>query len=150
MYRNNIYIYICVLYIKSSAWVGGARKKRKPLGSIRKHRTGRALLSKSLLGRAPQPLAARNRCSGVPLCHLALEITARARFWCSAAPANAGQALALAAAAPASVVGFDNVFAFPAESLPKSLSESLCFGLCIAWRCVLRDFTGTVRCHMRI
>ena len=50
-------------------------------GSTRKHRTGRALRSKSLLGRAPQPLAARNRCSGVPRSHLALEITARARFF---------------------------------------------------------------------
>ena len=49
--------------------------------STRKHRTGRALRSKSLLGRAPQPLAARNRCSGVPRSHLALEITARARFF---------------------------------------------------------------------
>ena len=37
--------------------------------------------SKSLLGRAPQPLAARNRCSGVPRSHLALEITARARLF---------------------------------------------------------------------
>ena len=37
--------------------------------------------SGSLLGRALQPLAARNRCSGVPRSHLALEITARARFF---------------------------------------------------------------------
>ena len=164
----------------------------EPPGSTRKHRTGRALRSKSLLGRAPQPPAARNRCSGVPRSLLAFEITSRARFFvfgntrnhcsaalrshrpleiaaracrgaswrsksplehafsCSATPANAAPALALGAAARASVVGFDNAFAFPAESLSKSLSESLCFELCIASSCALRDSTGTVRCHMRI
>ena len=37
--------------------------------------------SKSLLGRAPQPPAARNRCSSVPRSLLAFEITARARFF---------------------------------------------------------------------
>ena len=69
-------------------------------GSTRRHRTGRALRSKSLLGRAPQPLDDRNLCSGVPrarffvfgntrkrcssvaFSHISLEITARA---CSAA-----------------------------------------------------------------
>ena len=59
----------------------GAQRTINHASSIRKHRTGRALRSKSLLGRAPQPLAARNRCSGVPRSHLALEITARARVF---------------------------------------------------------------------
>ena len=98
-------------------------------------------------------LAARNRCSGVPRSHLALEITARGArpfFAFATTLANAAPALALGAAARASVVGFDNTFAFPAESLSKSLSKSLCFELCIASSCALRDSTGTVRCHMRI
>ena len=55
--------------------------ERKPLGGIRKHYKGRALCSKSLRGHAPQPLAARNRWSGVPRSHLALEITARTRLF---------------------------------------------------------------------
>ena len=59
----------------------GIGKRTNHTDSTRKHCTGRALRSKSLLGRAPQPLAARNRCSGVPRSHLALEITARARFF---------------------------------------------------------------------
>jgi hypothetical protein len=98
-------------------------------------------------------LAARNRCSGVPRSHLALEITARGArpfFAFATTLANAAPALALGAAARASVVGFDNTFAFLAESLSKSLSNSLCFELCIASRCALCDSTGTVRCHMRI
>ena len=135
--------------------------------------------SKSLLGRAPQPPAARNRCSGVPRSLLAFEITARARFFvfdktrnhcsaalrshrpleiaaracrgaswrsksplehafsCSATPANAAPALALRAAARASVVGFDDAFAFPAESLSTPFGIALlrtlhCFELCFA------------------
>ena len=109
-------------------------------------------------------LCARNHCSAVLRSHWPLEIAARAcreatwrsksplehAFSCSATPANAAPALALGAAARASVVGFDNTFAFPAESLSKSLSKSLCFELCIASSCALRDSTGTVRCHMRI
>ena len=59
----------------------GARKGTNHADSTRKHRTGRALRSKSLLGPAPQPLGARNHCSGVPRSHLALEITARARLF---------------------------------------------------------------------
>ena len=108
-------------------------------------------------------LCARNHCSAALRSHRPLEIAALAcrgaswrsksplehAFSCSATPANA-PALALGAAARASVVGFDNAFAFAAESLSKSLSESLCFELCIASSCALRDSTGTVRCHMRI
>ena len=69
--------------------------------------------------------------------HWPLEIAARAcrgaswrskspldhAFSCSATPTNAAPALALGAAARASVVGFDNAFACPAESLSKSLSN---------------------------
>ena len=66
--------------LDSYCWVG-RRKGLKTADSTRKHRTGRALRSKSLLGRAPQPPAARNRCSGVPRSLLAFEITARARFF---------------------------------------------------------------------
>ena len=69
-----------MLYRKSSARVGN-RKRTTHAASTRKHRTGRALRSKSLLGRAPQPLAARNRCSGAPRSYLALEITVRARVF---------------------------------------------------------------------
>ena len=69
-----------ILYIKSSARIGD-RKSENHAGSSRKHRTGRALRSKSLLGRAPQPLGVRNHCSGLPQGHLALEISARARFF---------------------------------------------------------------------
>ena len=76
-----MYIYICILYIKSSARFGDRKTTNHADDSIRKHRTGRALRSKSLLGRAPQPLAARNRCSGVPRSHLALEITTRRRLF---------------------------------------------------------------------
>ena len=68
------------LYSKSSARIGDLMAY-SPADSTRKHRTGRALRSKSLLGRAPQPPAARNRCSGVPRSLLAFEITARARFF---------------------------------------------------------------------
>ena len=60
-----------------SAWVGEGRPSN-PIWSIRKHSRGRALRSKSLLGRAPQPQSARNHWSGVPRSHLALEIPARA------------------------------------------------------------------------
>ena len=56
----------------------------EPLG-VRNHRSSTLFRvrqhSKSLLGRAPQPPAARNRCSGVPRSLLAFEITARARFF---------------------------------------------------------------------
>jgi len=41
---------------------------------------------------------------------------------------------------------FESTFVFPSESL----SKFRCFGLCLASRCTLCDFTGTVRCHMRI
>ena len=41
----------------------------------------RTLRSKSLLGRARQPLGAGNHCSGVLRSHLALEIAARASFF---------------------------------------------------------------------
>ena len=109
-------------------------------------------------------LCARNHCSAVLRSHWPLEIAARAcrgatwrsksplehAFSCSATLANAAPALALGASARASVVGFDNTFAFPAESLSKSIAKSLCFELCIASSCALRDSTGTVRCHMRI
>ena len=73
--------YICIYFIVNSPLDSGSQRATNHADSIRKHRTGRALRSKSLLGRAPQPLAARNRCSGVPRSHLALEITARARFF---------------------------------------------------------------------
>ena len=109
-------------------------------------------------------LCARNHCSAVLRSHWPLEIAARAcreaiwrskpplehAFSCSATLANAAPALALRAGARTSVVGFDNTFAFLAESLSKSLSKSLCFELCIASSCALRDSTGTVRYHMRI
>ena len=77
---QDIYMSAYILYIKSFARVGAGRTCNHA-DTIQKHRTGRALRSKSLLGRAPQPLAARNRCSGVPRGHLALEITAWARFF---------------------------------------------------------------------
>ncbi len=76
-----IYIYIYIYYIVNPPLESAGERAFIDAGSTRKHRTGRALRSKSLLGRAPQPLAARNRCSGVPRSHLALEITARARLF---------------------------------------------------------------------
>ena len=73
--------YICIYYIVNSPLDSGGQRATNHADSTRKHRTGRALRSKSLLGRAPQPPAARNRCSGVPRSLLAFEITARARFF---------------------------------------------------------------------
>ena len=70
-----------VYYIVNSPLDSGSQRATNHADSTRKHRTGRALRSKSLLGRAPQPPAARNRCSGVPRSLLAFEITARARFF---------------------------------------------------------------------
>ena len=74
-------IYIYIYYIVNPPLQSGPERRTNHASSTRKHRTGRALRSKSLLGCAPQPLAARNRCSGVPRSHLALEITARARLF---------------------------------------------------------------------
>ena len=79
-------------------------------------------------------LCARNHCSAALRSHRPLEIAARAcrgaswrsksplehAFSCSATPANAAPALALGAAARASVVGFDNTFAFPADTFQNS------------------------------
>ena len=129
-------------------------------------RTGRNRIRWAALENTAQGvLCARNHCSAAVLrSHWPLEIAARAcreatwrsksplehAFSCSATLANAAPALALGAAARASFAGFDNTFAFLAESLSKSLSKSLCFELCIASSCALRDSTGTVRCHMRI
>ncbi len=52
---------------------------------------------------------------------------------------------------------FSSMLLFPSKTLSimlvfplKSLSKSLCFELCLASSCTLCDFTGTVRCHMRI
>ena len=73
--------YICIYFIVNSPLDSGSQRATNHADSTRKHRTGRALRSKSLLGRAPQPPAARNRCSGVPRSLLAFEITARARFF---------------------------------------------------------------------
>ena len=145
-----VYIYIYIYYIINP-----------PLELAIYWRTNRPT---ALENTAQGVLCARNHCSAALRSHRPLEIAARAcrgaswrsksplehAFSCSATPANAAPALALGAAARASVVGFDNAFAFPAESLSKSLSESLCFELCIASSCALRDSTGTVRCHMRI
>ena len=58
---------------------------------LRKHSTGAALhtfRSKSLLGRARQPLGVRNVCSDVLRGQLALEITARESIFSSTAPEN--------------------------------------------------------------
>ena len=73
--------YICIYYIVNSPLDSGGQRATNHADSTRKHRTGRALRSKSLLGRAPQPPAARNRCSGVPRSLLAFEITARAHMY---------------------------------------------------------------------
>ena len=164
----NIYIY----YILNPPLELAIGRTSNPVCSTRKNSTGRALPSKSLLGHAPQPLAARTRWSGVPRGHLALESTSStptalentaqgvlcARNHCSAvlrghwpleiaaracreATLRSKSPLEYAfscsatltnAAARASVVGFDNTFALPAESLSKSLLKSLCFELCIA------------------
>ena len=70
-----------IYYIVNPPLDSGPGRTTNHASSTRKHRTGRALRSKSLLGRAPQPPAARNRCSGVPRSLLAFEITARARFF---------------------------------------------------------------------
>ena len=55
---------LSILYNKFSARFGD-RKAPNRAGSILKQCTQRALRSKSLLGCAPQPLAARNCCSGM-------------------------------------------------------------------------------------
>ena len=70
-----------------------------------------------------QPLAAREHGSGVLRSHLEFEIVARANFMVSG-----------------------GTFAFPSQPV----SKSLCFELCIASNCALRDLTSTVRCHVRI
>ena len=146
-----------LLYSKSSGRIGD-RKTSNPVWPFRKHSTGRALRSKSLLGRAPhgraaKPLGARNlrsstlsrvrQHSQTPLQRCFLRTfrsnsrLGRARQPLGALNLCSGvlrNNLALGAVARASFVGHDNTFVFPA----KSLSKSLCFELC------------TVRCHLRI
>ena len=65
------------LEIAARACRGASWRSKSPL----EHAFSCSTNSKSLLGRAPQPPAARNRCSGVPRNLLAFEITARARFF---------------------------------------------------------------------
>ena len=107
--------------------------------------------AKSLLGRASKPLSARNRCASRLLCirqhsktpHQRCFFPHSARNHCSGVLRSH---LALEIIARAGFFLFDSTFVFPS----KSLSKSLCFELRIASSCALCDFTGTVRCHMRI
>ena len=64
MNECGIYIYThdYIFYIVNSPLDSRTQMGVSNAGSIRKHHTGRALRSKSLLGRAPQPVGARNRC----------------------------------------------------------------------------------------
>ena len=118
-------------------------------------RTARQPVVARTLGRASQPLSARNRCSSrllrirqhsktpprVIFSHIALDISARA---CSAASGRSKAQLQRASKPFSARNRCDRTFVFSS----KSLSKSLCFGFCIASSCALRDFTSTIRCHM--
>ena len=80
--------------------------------------------SKPLLERAFRPLSALKHCSSMLLFH--------------------SKALSSMLLFPSKALSI--MLVFPS----KSLSKSLCFELCIASSGTLCDFTGTVRCHMRI
>ena len=91
--------------------------------------------SKSVLERAMRPLSARKHCSSMILF-----------------PSKALSSFFLFSSKILS-----DMLHVPSKTLSimlvrpsKSSSISLCFELCIASSCTLCDFTGTVRCHMRI
>ena len=128
----------------------------------------RTIRSNSLLEGDRQPVGARNHSSGLLRSHLALEIAARASYFvCDSTrkhrprvvdshkqPLDARKHgsgvfrshLALEIVVGARFIVSESTFSFPSQCL----SKSLCFELCIASSCALRDFTRTVTCHMRI
>ena len=61
--------FIYIFHLVNSPLGSVSGEACKHAGSVRKRRTGNDLRSKSLLGRAPQPLGARNHCSAMPRSH---------------------------------------------------------------------------------
>ena len=137
------------------------------LGIRQHYNTAPALLFhtsrlKSLLGRARQPLGVQNHCSRVLRSHLAVEIADRASYFVfdstrkhsphsvDGRSKHGSGALrshsALEIVARASFMASESTFAFPSQSLSKSLR----FELCIASSCALCDFTFTAKCHVRV
>ena len=101
--------------------------------------------SKSLLElsfySARRPLSARSHCS-IMLLFPSRPLSARKH--CSSTllfPSEALSSILFCSSKALSIM-----LVFPS----KSLSKSLCFELCLASSCTLCDFTGTVRCQMRI
>jgi hypothetical protein len=74
---RHIHIYIYIYNTVNPLLGSTAERTLNLVCNTRKH-TQSALCAR--IGRAPQPLGARNHCSGVPRSHSALEITARNPF----------------------------------------------------------------------